>query len=321
MSLPITRTLRRVRARPTMNSTSTAGATDLPRFVGMSRSVAGTAGHLLKKEPTLLSGAEWQALRRADERYERERGGRDEQRPMGGIRLLRPPGVYRAQADTWLLVDVMRAGGYARGATALDLCTGTGAVAMAAVAAGAREVTATDLSWRSVSAAWCNSRLRGMRVQVRQGDLFAPVNGRRFDLVLANPPYVPCAQVGLPRHRMGRCWDAGVDGRALLDRMCDQVEAHLSDVGVALVIHSALCDEQQTLRRLTDQGLSARVLANATIPFGPVMTRRAGLLENLGLIEPGQRHERLVAIGASRPGPDVDDLAVSSEPFRAKRPA
>ncbi len=87
------------------------------------------------------------------------------------------------------------------------------------------------------------------------------------------------------------------------------------------MIHSALCDERQTLRRLTDQGLSARVLATATIPFGPVMTRRAALLENLGLIEPGQRHERLVAIGAWRPGSAVDHLAVSSEPFRAKRPA
>jgi release factor glutamine methyltransferase len=215
---------------------------------------------------------------------------------------LRPPGVYRAQADTWLLTEVLRAGGYARGAAALDLCTGTGAVALAAAAAGAREVTATDLSWRSVGAAWCNSRLRRAPVRVRRGDLFAPVRGRRFDLVLANPPYVPSAGEKLPRHRMGRCWDAGVDGRALLDRLCDQVEAHLTAGGMLLVTHSALCDEQRTLRRLAGQGLEPRVLATAVEPFGPVLTRRAALLEELGLIRPGQRHEELVVIGAWRLG-------------------
>lgn len=50
--------------------------------------------------------------------------------------LLRPPGVYRAQTDTWLLAQVMRDGGYAAGRRVLDLCTGTGALALAADRAG-----------------------------------------------------------------------------------------------------------------------------------------------------------------------------------------
>ena len=134
--------------------------------------------------------------------------------------MLYPPGVYRAETDTELLAGVMRRGGYARDRDVLDVGTGGGALAVAAAQAGARSVTAVDLSLRSVAATWVNSRLARARVRVRRGDLFAPVAGRRFGLVLSNPPYVPAATGALPRHRKARCWDAGPDGRALLDRIC-----------------------------------------------------------------------------------------------------
>ena len=47
-------------------------------------------------------------------------------------------------------------------------------------------------------------------------------------------------------------------------------------------------------------GLVPQVLSRATVPFGPVMTARAALLEARGLIEPGQRYEELVVVGAHR---------------------
>jgi release factor glutamine methyltransferase len=65
-----------------------------------------------------------------------------------------------------------------------------------------------------------------------------------------------------------------------------------------LVVHSAVCDEGGTLRRLTDAGLRAEVLARCTVPFGPVMRVRAAMLEARGLIQPGQRDEQLVVIAA-----------------------
>ncbi|OLT21726.1 hypothetical protein BJF79_46660 [Actinomadura sp. CNU-125] len=58
--------------------------------------------------------------------------------------LLRPPGVYRPQADTALLADVLRRAGVAAGARVLDVGTGTGAVAVAAARCGAREVVAVE---------------------------------------------------------------------------------------------------------------------------------------------------------------------------------
>jgi release factor glutamine methyltransferase len=216
------------------------------------------------------------------------------------VLLLCPPGVYRAQSDTAMLARSVIEGGYAEGRDVLDMCTGSGALALTACKAGASSVTAVDVSWRSVAATWLNCRLRGAPVRVHQGDLFTPVAGRRFGLILSNPPYVPAARTVPPRHAKGRCWDAGLDGRLLLDRICDAAAAHLTEDGVLLMVHSSVCDAAQTLERLSWTGLTGRVLARGALPFGPVMRARAGLLAERGLIRPGENVEELVVIEARR---------------------
>lgn len=218
----------------------------------------------------------------------------------GAVMLLRPPGVYRAESDTEVLIDAMTRGGYATGRQVLDVGTGSGAIAIAAAHAGAASVTAVDLSLRSVTAARVNAARDGVRVDVRRGDLFAPVTGRRFDLIVSNPPYVPAATARLPRHRKARCWDGGIDGRAILDRICAGAADLLTDDGRILLVHSALCGTRATLDTLADAGFSPAVLARATVPFGPVLRSRAAMLERRGLIEPGRRFEELVVVGAVR---------------------
>jgi release factor glutamine methyltransferase len=210
--------------------------------------------------------------------------------------MLYPPGVYRADGDTELLADVVRRGGFARDRDVLDVGSGGGALALAAARAGARSVTAVDLSLRSVAATWLNSRLARAPVRVRRGDLFGPVAGRRFGLVLSNPPYVPAATAALPRHRKARCWDAGPDGRALLDRICAGVPDVLAPDGSVLLVHSAVCDADCTVAALRRAGLTARELARITVPFGPVMRSRAALLEARGFVARGQRSEELVVV-------------------------
>jgi len=212
--------------------------------------------------------------------------------------LLQPPGVYRAEGDSRLLIDVMCQGRFADGRHVLDIGTGSGAVAVAAARAGAASVTAVDLSIRSVLATWINSRLHAVPVSVRRGDLFTPVAGRRFGLVVTNPPYVPAPTAALPRHRKARCWDAGPDGRALLDRICAGVTDVLAPDGQVLIVHSSVCDTDMTVEALQRAGLSPGVLARAALPFGPVMRSRAAFLESRGLIHPGQRFEELVVVGA-----------------------
>ena len=184
------------------------------------------------------------------------------------------------------------------GRRVLDVCTGTGALAVAAARAGAASVTAVDLSARAAVTAWLNRLLWGYPVKVRRGDLFAPVGGERFDVVLANPPYVPAGVSRLPRHRISRSWDAGPGGRALLDRICAGVPSVLADGGTVVLAQSVIADECRTLEQLELAGMSAHVVARLVHPFGPVLWRRAALMEAAGHISPGQRQEELVVIEA-----------------------
>jgi release factor glutamine methyltransferase len=157
-------------------------------------------------------------------------------------------------------------------------------------------VTAVDLSHRSALTAWLNARLHRARVTVHRGDLFEPVRGRRFDVVVANPPYVPARRADPARHRIARCWDAGHDGRLLLDRIAAGLPDVLADGGRALLVHSEVCDEQATLDAMSRAGLDAAVVARAVIPFGPVMRARATLMERRGQIAPGQTEEEIVVV-------------------------
>ncbi|WP_026118425.1 HemK2/MTQ2 family protein methyltransferase [Nocardiopsis salina] len=214
---------------------------------------------------------------------------------------MRPPGVYRAQEDTALLRGVLRMLGR-RGrlldSSVLDVCSGSGALGIEACRAGAASLTAIDLSRRSVLASWLNSRLNGAPATVLRGDLFAPVTPHRFDLVLANPPYMPAPGRVPPRHRMARCWDAGPDGRFLLDRICAGAPSVLNHGGALLLVQSALAGEQATSDRLEAAGLVPEVLARAQVPFGPVLRARALALRARGLLDAHQEKEELVVIEA-----------------------
>ncbi|MEU7243162.1 HemK2/MTQ2 family protein methyltransferase [Streptomyces sparsogenes] len=217
------------------------------------------------------------------------------------MRLIRPPGVYPPQDDTMLLAEtVWREPGVA-GGRVLDVGTGTGALALLAARRRAAEVHAVDVSSRAVATAWLNARLRRAPVRVRRGCLPDPAASGRYDVVLANPPYVPApSPSGLPPHAPARSWDAGPDGRAVLDDLCARAPALLRPGGVLLLVQSALSGAGTTLEQLRTQGLRAEVTARRMIPFGPVLRGRSAWLASRGLIAPGEDKEELVVIRAVR---------------------
>lgn len=214
--------------------------------------------------------------------------------------LLRPPGVYRPQADTLLLAEAVRQAALPGGVRVLDIGPGTGALSIVAARAGAAEVLAVDVSRRAVLATWLNAGIRGLPVRVRRGDALDVAAGRRFDVILANPPYVPCERPDPPRVGRARAWDAGLDGRAMVDRVTALAPLLLDRRGTILIVHSALCDVDRTLHQLRGGGLKASVVARHIEPFGPVLRKRAQFLERRGLVEIGQRHEELVVIRGDR---------------------
>ena len=70
----------------------------------------------------------------------------------------------------------------------LDVCTGSGALAVSAALAAARSVTAVDVSRRALATVQLNARLNGVRVRTRRGALLEAVPGETFDLIVSNPP-------------------------------------------------------------------------------------------------------------------------------------
>ena len=219
------------------------------------------------------------------------------------MRILTLPGVFRPHSDCWLLASEMRDRGWARGARVLDLFTGSGALAVAAARAGARTVVAVDVSRRAVVSARLNARRGNVRVDVRRGDLWAPVADERFDLVLANPPYLPSDAGHPPARGAARAWAAGRDGRALLDPLCAGAPAHLTAGGTLLLVQSAFAGEDETLARLAASGLDATVVKRQRGPLGPLMAERTHLLEERGLLAPGDREEEVLVISATSPLP------------------
>ncbi|MFE2103465.1 methyltransferase, partial [Streptomyces sp. NPDC059468] len=172
-------------------------------------------------------------------------------------------------------------------------------LAVEAARMGAR-VTAVDISWQALAAAWCNALVNGQTVRVRHGDLTSAVQGRRFDLVVTNPPYVP-APGDIPPRGRARAWDAGTDGRLLIDRICSAAPAVLRPTtGILLMVHSQVSGVGETLARLRAAGLRAQVVDRARLPFGRVLRSRLAWLRERGLVA-DRTTEELVVIRAVQP--------------------
>ncbi len=124
----------------------------------------------------------------------------------------------------------------------LELCTGSGCLAvLAAKAFPAARIDAVDISSPALAVASRNVADYGFgeRIVLHAGDLFGPVSRRRFDLILANPPYVAdSAMKALPaeyRHEPGLALAGGEDGLELVRRILAGARSHLQPDGLLVM--------------------------------------------------------------------------------------
>ncbi len=126
----------------------------------------------------------------------------------------------------------------------LDLCTGSGAIALGlAKELPAAIVIGTEISPEAVAIAQKNVERNGFgdRVEIRHGDLFAPVIGETFDLIVANPPYIATAVIATLSPEVRRepliALDGGRDGLVFYDRILSDVARHLTSGGAVVLEH------------------------------------------------------------------------------------
>jgi HemK-related putative methylase len=151
-----------------------------------------------------------------------------------------------------------RAGVVPRKGRVLDVGTGSGLLAIRAALAGAGHVAAVDLNPAAVLAARLNASQYGLagRLKVLLGDMFEPVEGERFDLIICNPPYLR----GEPTSQGTLAYMAGDDFR-WLRRFAEGAAEHLTPSGRCLLVLADSTDLAAVLGIFRGGGWNVRLLA------------------------------------------------------------
>lgn len=151
--------------------------------------------------------------------------------------------------------------------SALDLGTGTGAIALSLALEGPfARVTATDASPEALSLASENLEAVSpgeCRVDLRPGRFFGPVRGERFDVIVSNPPYVAEDEIESLAPEI-REWEpvealvAGPRGTEALERIVDEAGDHLAPAGL-LALEVGLGQAEEVAESLEGAGTYRRI--------------------------------------------------------------
>jgi release factor glutamine methyltransferase len=174
-------------------------------------------------------------------------------REFYGLDFQVTPAVLIPREETELLVDIALE---TKAPRILDLGTGSGCLAIAVAKQLPRAiVTAVDAFPAALAVARDNAARHGVSIRFLQGDWFVPLAGERFELILANPPYVaerdPHLARGDVRFEPRSALAAGPDGLAEIRRIVAQAPAHLVPGGRLWFEHGY--DQAQAVETLLAQ--------------------------------------------------------------------
>lgn len=121
--------------------------------------------------------------------------------------------------------------------TVLDLCTGSGCIAVAILKLGRpAKVTACDISEKALLIAGKNAENNGADVEFLKGDMFFAVGTRKFDIIVSNPPYIATAEIDSLQPEVrdfepGIALDGDTDGLRFYRVIAGNAKAHLNPFG------------------------------------------------------------------------------------------
>ena len=130
--------------------------------------------------------------------------------------------------------------------SALDLCTGSGAVAIVLKKKSGAKVTATDVSEDALALAAENAANNGAEIEFIKSDMFAELGDRKFDVIVSNPPYVASDEIETLQREVKDfepriALDGGKDGLDYYRITAKDAKSHLKDGGILLLE----CGEKQ----------------------------------------------------------------------------
>ncbi|MEN4006343.1 MAG: class I SAM-dependent methyltransferase [Methanobacteriaceae archaeon] len=185
-----------------------------------------------------------------------------------GIVIYTHPEVYEPAEDTFLFAENLD---IQRSDEVLEIGTGTGLITVYA-AQRTKRVVATDINKNAIKCALKNTIAnRTYNVELREGNLFEPVEGEKFDLILFNTPYLPTSPDERLDEELNTAFDGGLDGRNTIDAFLDQLKGYLNDEGRVQLVQSSLSDNKKTLTKLEELGFETEITARKKCFFEEIV--------------------------------------------------
>jgi len=196
------------------------------------------------------------------------------------------------QSDTFLLLEHLDAG---ESDFVLELGVGCGMIALC-LAPKVKAVFGIDSNPYAIKNALHNAEQNSItNAHFICGDLYEPINGRQFDLIYANPPYVPTPPNWIETDIIETAWNAGCNGRKILDRIIADAKEHLTTNGKIVLVQSSLADIPKTIKVLENNGFQTRILVEKKDRLGPISMGRYWWLKKRGMLV-DSLYERLVVV-------------------------
>ena len=178
---------------------------------------------------------------------------------LGGNKIIALPNVYAGWLDSELMCEVIQ---IPRDAVVLDLCTGTGVIAIKAVQLGAKQVIAVDLNPEAVKSAKLNADTLKVNMDVREGSLFEPVKGMTFDVIIINPPYINHEAAD----KTEICfWDGG---NSVTRQFFDEYRGYLKPGGKAYLAWGDFADIDLLQTLAAEHNVQLKLLGSKVTPSG-----------------------------------------------------
>ncbi len=183
----------------------------------------------------------------------------DAGKPSPATASLRPS-EYTAALLHALRIEPQRV----RGASVLEIGCGSGVLLAALGTMGAGSLSGVDIEQDAVDTGLSLLHGLGYRGELFRGDMWKPVAGRRFDLIVANLPHFPMEHCPVSGRRAS--WSSGgPDGRELLDPFLEGLPDHLSRGGRAVITHNAFVDLERSRAVAAQHGLTLRVILTVLV--------------------------------------------------------
>lgn len=185
-----------------------------------------------------------------------------------GTLIYKHPEVYEPAEDTFLLagnLDIKRSD------EVLEIGTGTGLITIIA-AQRSRKVVATDINKHAIKCTLKNTIAnRTYNVELREGNLFEPVEGEKFNLILFNTPYLPTDEDEKLDSELNAAFDGGLEGRETIDQFIEHVKDYLKEEGRVQLVQSSLSDNEKTISKLEELGFDASITAREKCFFEEIV--------------------------------------------------